>query len=295
MSQFKYDVAVAYRVYPKVSATPPPVYATDKFKLAELCLKSFKASLGDLRVKMWVLLNDCPPAYEALFRQVWSEVDLVVLRYPGVPAGTTLHEQSRILMEQTDAEIVYWAEDDYFYLPGQFQLAVNFLRQNPEADFVSPYDHPDLHTTDLHRLHSPRREFGGKVWQSVVSSTHTMLATRAALVESRRVFLTFHGKVNYDLAMWMALTKRRVFNPIKFLQWLVNHKFWSASIFLAWCFFWRQILFGRRYTLWIPQPAIATHMIATLTAPGIDWLREIAAFEKKSPPSGAPPLPLNQG
>ena len=45
-------------------------------------------------------------------------------------------------LEQTDAEIVHFAEDDYFYLPGQFQQAVNFSEQNPDADFVAPYEQP---------------------------------------------------------------------------------------------------------------------------------------------------------
>ena len=223
MSQFNYDLAVAYRINPKMSASRPPIFAEDKFKLAEFCLKSFKNSLGGLRVKLWALLNNCPPEYEALFKSVWPEEDLVLVRFPGVAAGTTLHEQSRILAEQTDAEIAYFAEDDYFYLPGQFQQAVNFLRQNPDADFATPYDHPDLYSTELH--HHPRetREFGGRKWNFCISTTHTFLARRAALIESRELFLKlfqdFQGRTSPDLAMWMALTKKRVFNPVKFLRW----------------------------------------------------------------------------
>jgi len=45
MNEFKHDLAVAYRIYPKVSSHPPPVFADDKLKLAQLCLNSFKASL----------------------------------------------------------------------------------------------------------------------------------------------------------------------------------------------------------------------------------------------------------
>ena len=42
----------------------------DKSKLSELCLKSFKDSLGSLKVRMFVLLDDCPPSYEDLFKQI---------------------------------------------------------------------------------------------------------------------------------------------------------------------------------------------------------------------------------
>ena len=152
MSQFGYDVAIACRVYPKMSANLPPVLSGDKLKLTELCLASLKDSLGGLRAKLWVILNDCPPEYDAMFKRVWGVEDLVLAHYPGVPPSVTLHEASRILAGQTDAEIVYFACDDYFYLPGQFQQAVEFIRQNRDADFVSLYDHLDFHTTDLHKL-----------------------------------------------------------------------------------------------------------------------------------------------
>jgi len=284
MSQFQYDLAVAYRVYPKVSANPPPVFADNKFKLVELCLKSFKASLGNMRVKVWALLNNCPPEYEALFTQLWPAEDLVIVRYAGISGGETLHEQQRILSEQTDAEIVYLAEDDYYYLPNQFALAVNFLRQNPDADFVTAYDSPDVHFTDLHQCIDETRSVDGKTWRSSVSTTHCFIAKRTAMIECRplfdKLFHAFPGRPSPDLAMWMALTKKRVFNAWKFFAWLPAHKYWTASIFLSWFYCWRQILFGRRFTVWTPNPSISTHMDGKLLAPGIDWAKEFQAGSK---------------
>jgi hypothetical protein len=274
MSQFSYDVAVAYRIYPKMSASPPPIFPGDKFKLSELCLKSFKNSLGGVRVKVWVLLDNCPPAYEKMFTQLWPPEDLVLMRYPGVGDGATFREQSRILMEQTDAELVYFAEDDYFYLPGQFPLAVDYLKQNPAVDFIAPYESSDFYTADLHNFPHEAREFGGKKWNSCISTTHTFLTKRDTLRESRGVFLASYGRLSPDLTKWAALTKKRVFNPIKIMCWLVPHRFWAGSIVLAWYFCWRQILFGRRYALWSPHPAIATHMAAGLESPGVDWRKE---------------------
>jgi hypothetical protein len=278
MSQFSYDLAVVYRVYPKPSSSKPSVYAEDKFKLVEFCFHSFKESLGKLKVKLWVILNSCPPEYEEFFRKNWPADDLVILKYPGVPAGTTLHEQSRILIGQTDAQLGYFAEDDYFFLPGQFELAVDFIRKNPDADFVGLYEHPLIHETDLHRIPWERREFGGKTWISIMSTTHCFLARRDLLVKNAWLFLTFKDNTNPDLGMWMALTKKRVFNVYKFFAWLPSNKFWAGSILLAWRYFWRQILFGRRYKLWVPTPCVATHMIATQEAPGVDWRAE---FQKR--------------
>jgi hypothetical protein len=88
------------------------------------------------------------------------------------------------------------------------------------------------------------------------------------------VFLAPYGRVSPDLAKWMALTKRRVFNPIAFARWAVTCRFWTGSILLAWYYCWRQILFGKKYTLWIPHPSIATHMVAGMEASGVDWKKE---------------------
>jgi len=285
MNQFNYDLAVAYRIYPKVSTScgsHPPIFREDKLKLSELCLTSFKNSLGGLRVKLWVTLNACPVEYEEMIRRVWGSEDLILLRFPGVSMSVTLGEAARILREQNDAEIVYFSDDDYFYLPGQFRLAVDFLKQNPDADFVAPYESSDFYTADLHNMRFEKKEYGGKEWISCISTTHTFLTRRSVLIEIRRLYLDMFrswwcrgNKGPFDLAFWMALTKKRVFNPVKFIQWSLTRRwFWAGSILIAWNDCWRQILFSRRYTLWSPHPAIGTHMMAGLESPGIDWQKE---------------------
>ena len=53
-------VSIVYRIYPKVSKTPP-VHSKDKYKLSELCLSSFVKSLEGIDFKVWILLDACPP------------------------------------------------------------------------------------------------------------------------------------------------------------------------------------------------------------------------------------------
>ncbi len=279
-----YDLAVAYRVYSGMSSSPPPIFADNKFKMAELCLNSFKAALGDLRVRVYALLDKCPPVYEELFKRLWPAEDLTITHYPGIGNRGTLAKQIYLLGEQTDAEIVYFAEDDYFYLPGQFPLAVNFMRENGDVHFVSPYDHLDHYTTELHDGPTETRAVGGKEWKPSLSTTGTFLTTRATVRESQRILLTL-TQGNTDLGMWMALKKQRVFNPFNVVRWLVPHRFWAGSVLFAWYYCWRQILFGRRYTLWIPRPSIGTHLVAGLEAPGIDWQKEFQLRIASGPPA----------
>jgi hypothetical protein len=62
---------------------------------------------------------------------------------------------------------------------------------------------------------------------------------------------------------------------------------WLAKIVAkAWLYDWAQILFGKRVTLWVPVPAIATHLDTRALSPNVDWaalMNTIAAsidFEK---------------
>jgi hypothetical protein len=267
-----YDLAVAYRICAKCSAHWPPVFPDNKYELAALCLKSFKESLGTLRVKIFVIMDGpgCFPEFDTLFTDLWAPEDLVFIACNGIGDQGTLKEQIRILLAQNDSEVVYLAEDDYFYCPGEFQSAYDFLRNNSDVDFVSCYDHPDIYKTVLHDIEHDRRSDGAKTWRTCMSTTHTFLTTKSALRKVKRVFTGSYFGFSPDLSKWMAITKHRI-GPWFFLYALGVNKFWAFSIFMAWLFCWRQIIFGRRYTLWIPISSIATHMVAGMEAPHVDW------------------------
>jgi hypothetical protein len=95
----KYDVAVAYRIYPKMAKPALGLpFSDDKERLSEVCLQSFRRSLGDLRAKIWVLLDDCPPHYEEMFRRVFAPEDLVLEPLPGIGNQGTFNRQIEILL-----------------------------------------------------------------------------------------------------------------------------------------------------------------------------------------------------
>src|SRR5439155_9193533 len=122
-----------------------------KLRQAEACLKSFRKSVGNLRTKMWVLMDACPGEYEELFARYFDPQDLVFVKMLGIGNTRTFAKQIDILLEQGDADLVYFAEDDYLYLPSQFHLMIDFLQTYRDVDFVTPYDHLDCYTLELHR------------------------------------------------------------------------------------------------------------------------------------------------
>lgn len=279
MSELKYDVAVAYRIYPRVSKVPA-VHPDDKLRLARLCLQSFRASLGKLRAKVYVLLDACPCEFEALFTEAFDVSDLEFIRLPGIGNLSTFSRQIDLLLGQKDAEAVYFAEDDYFYLPGQFEQMLDFLHSFPDADFVSAYDHPDVYHVPLHQGAQQIRLHRGRHWRTCGSTCLTFLSTRRTLAASQRAFRTY-ARRNLDVSIWLALTKQVVVNPARILRSARKCPALTGYVAMSWLRCWPQILFGRRRKLWTPIPAIATHMEKERLAPGIDWQAQFRALATK--------------
>jgi hypothetical protein len=268
----RYDLAIAYRVYPVVSTPARRLpFGDDKYLLSEMCFRSFKESLGTLRAKIWVLLDGCPREYEGLFRRYVDAGDLVIVRLDRAGNRATFAKQIEILLEQGDAEVVYFAEDDYFYLPGQFQEMLEFLTAHADVDFISPHDHPDCYRLHLHRDPKWLRTCGSHHWRTAASTCLTFLTRKEALAKHESVFRSY-ARGNDDCAMWLSLTKRRVFNPVSPVRYLFQGQFYWKILVKAWLYGWRQILFGRRRRLWVPVPGIATHLDATGLGPNVDWI-----------------------
>jgi len=285
-SKSRYDLAVAYRIYPTLADTAQSLPFAEKKTLAEACLKSFCAALGNLRVKVWILLDGCPFSYEDLFRKHLVNSELIFLQCDRIGNRKTFARQIEILATQDDAEFVYFAEDDYFYLPNAFPKLLAFLREHPDCDFVTPYDHPDCYNLDLHRQPKWLRVFDDRHWRSAASTCLTFLTTRDTLQHTRTVFQTYSGG-NGDASLWLSLTKSPALLPQPWLRFRRKDGWLARIVEKSWWYTWRQILFGPRYRLWTPVPGLATHLDANALSPAIDW----SALFRQSRDSlqGAPP------
>ncbi|MFH1941408.1 MAG: glycosyltransferase family 2 protein [bacterium] len=280
LHQAAFDLAVAYRVYPEISKEPF-IFQDDKLKLMEICLKSFKKSLASLRVKMFVLLDSCPEEYEDLFRKYFLDRDLEFLKFDKAGNANTFIKQIEILCEQTDSDVIYFAEDDYLYIPHQFHCMIDFLKNKKGVDFVSPYDHPDYYNIDLHRRPYYIDVFSNLHWRTACSTCLTFLTRKSTLIKTRDIFTTY-SKGNYDSSLWISLTKCNIFNFFKVLKSL----FFDLPIFKiyikAWLYCWRQILFGKKWQLWVPIPSLATHMEKRYLAPVVDWSNIVPGYAMRS-------------
>jgi hypothetical protein len=270
-----YDLAIAYRIYPKVAKTAHGLpFSEDKLRLAEICLRSFRESLAKLRVKVWVLLDGCPQEYGGLFRKYFDEEDTVLLPLPGVGNRATFGKQVNILLEQEASELVYFAEDDYVYLPGQFPRMLEFLLAYPDVNFVSPYDHLDCYSLEIHRHPKWVRVHGGHHWRTAASTCLTVLTRKETLRRTRAIFASY-CRQNHDCSLWLSLTKKSLFDPAQFLRFAFFQPHVAKIIAKAWLHGWRQILFGQQMRLWVPIPGIATHLDINALSPAVDWTEQM--------------------
>jgi len=260
------DLAIAYRIYPGISKSPA-FLSTDKLKLSRLCLGSFRQALGGLRAKIWILLDGCPPEYEAMFQEILGDFDLEIVRLNKVGNLGSFSLQIDLLAKQSEAAHVYFAEDDYFYLPAALEKMLEFMRQNPDADFVTPYDHPDSYYTCARHERHHVRPFGDRYWRSASSTCLTFLTSRENLLRTQRMFRTY-SRGNMDCPIWLALTQKHELCDLR-VHWhdWFRVKTWLKA--LRWGY--GQLVFGRRYRLWAPMPALATHMESSGLSPLVDW------------------------
>jgi hypothetical protein len=262
-------IAIAYRIYPKVSKEPA-VFKDDKFKLSEFCLKSFHEALNAVDYKIWVLLDNCPREYKDLFRKYFPENRLVFVELPGIGNAASFAKQIEILLEQNYSEYIYFAEDDYYYLPDAFSEMLELITKNKNVDFITSYDHKDYYTIKFHNYKTRIEITGKQHWRLSVATCLTFLTTKKILRQTRKIFLTYTRK-NYDSSIWMCITKLGVFKTSNYLYTLFKDKSLFKSYVKAWIFCPLQILFGRRYKLYSPIPSLSTHLEKDFLSPTIDW------------------------
>lgn len=264
----KYDIAVAYRVYPGISKTPA-VFSRDKIAMVEATFSSLVRGCGNLHVKYHILLDNCPDNYLDIFKKYVESEHLIFYRYSGIGNGATFGEQIKILLSQEDSENIFFCEDDYYFFDNSIVKMLESMDELPDAHFLTPYDHSDYYNRALHNYSSKITVAGNIHWRIVATTCMTFMTSKKYLAEVSKIFYTYTRK-NYDSSLWAALTKKIILNP--------RHIFSDSDIgeavriyTKAWLYCWRQILFGRKYILWSPMPTLATHLEVTGLAPGIDW------------------------
>lgn len=247
----------------------PPAYADDKLKMSELCLRSFARALKGVNAYVYVIFDNCPEEYKALFDKYLEGIDKHYIDTPGIGNGATFQLQCDLLLKQNHSERIYFAEDDFFYLGDSFRTMIDFL-DNSEADFVSPLDHLDYHILEYHNHKRIQTQYKSITWTRGASTTMTFLTTKEMLRSTYKVFHTY-VEGNFDCSVWSALTKISIRNPIKFIKTVLKDSHFLKIYAKAILYTPRELLSSRKYHLYYPTPSLSCHMVSDSMAPSIDW------------------------
>lgn len=266
----KYDLVIAYRICPKMSKKSPDYVGNDKLAFSKKCLESFKKSLDGLSYKIYALLDNCPKEYEDLFVDLFGRESLEILNLQDYGNKRTFKKQIDILSTQDDAEIVYFAEDDYFYVEN-IKKMVDLLKSK-KADFVTPYEHTSCYT-DGHIISNHVTLFEGKRFVSVQHACLTFMTTKQNLTDNKRYFNIYVDWFGSDFVVWGCITLgfsffkyiKLIADPKNFS--LINMKVYGSMVMYA----LHRFLINKKYVLVMPIISLGTHVEKDFMAPGFDW------------------------
>jgi len=270
-------LSIVYRIYPKVSKVPP-IYSDNKLKLSELCLKSFKAALGNIEAKIWIILDNCPDEYKQMLDEILSGYNYEFIEVDGIGNGQTFKMQLEILSAQSFSEYVYFAEDDYFYLPNSIEMMLNTIMSNNEIHFLTPYNHLDYYQSDFHNYHIEHKYFNNKEWKKVNSTCMTFMSSKKVINECYTTLQTYSNN-NWDNSMFMTITGINATNFSLMFKSVFNSTHLFKSYIKQFLHTPIKALFGKRFNLFAPEESIATHMDSNYLAPQVNWQEEFAKIK----------------
>lgn len=267
----KFDMAVAWRIYPGVSKKPL-IHPDNKLKLTETCLRSFLMSTGDLNIKFFLILDGCPPPYEQLVHSLLSGYNYEVIATDAIGNHGTFALQVDLLSKQLEAELVYFAEDDYLYEPGAMEKMVELMRTGKKADFATVFYSKDIVQHPIHDHQHAVQWNAGALWMSDSSTCLTFLTSKTTLLATKDLLLTY-CRGNNDCAIWLILTKTHIYNPFKYLRFAMapDKECWNIlkmSVKYSFRYFFRP----RRYRLWVSWPGIGTHLETPTVMEAPKWI-----------------------
>lgn len=271
-----YDLTIAYRIYPLISKVPA-VYPDDKYKMSEICIKSFAEGLKGLRTYIYVILDNCPEEYKSLFLDNLSNHTIEFIEVNGIGNGNTFGLQLDLLVN-SKTDYVYFAEDDYFYLENSIVDLIDFSKKH-NVDFATAYDHLDYYEHKLHKSEeSSFLDFKDKKYYKRKTTTMTFLAKRISLKGNYDIFRTYVDN-NWDNSMWLGLTNPDFISIREFLR-LTILDMQMLKMYIKFFLHTPSLLFKTRkkYNLYVPHPGTATHLDDKFLSPGVNWKEEFKKY-----------------
>jgi hypothetical protein len=174
---------VIYRMCDITSTNASPIYWTDKFRLNEICLRSFVEAFKDVKPYVYMICDRCPDMYRMFVKYIVPFEMEIEFTQSGIRENA-VHQYDYV----KDNDIYLFQECDYLYV----ENAGKFMEQAAEKfDFISPYDHPDKYKEGLIPAENEREYVGNYLWRSTDSTTSTFMARGSKVLEQMELFRSY--------------------------------------------------------------------------------------------------------
>jgi hypothetical protein len=191
------SMKVVYRMCDISSSNAPPVYWENKYRLNEICLRSFVESFKDIKPHVYMICDRCPEFYETFVKSIVPfEMD-VEFTQSGIKENA-VHQYDFV----TDDDIYYMLECDYLHTPDAGQKMLDAVTH---FDWITSYDHPDKYKEGLIPKQNTRQYINGQQWRTTDSTTSTFMARGSKIREQMELFRSYGWD---DHKRWLDLNER---------------------------------------------------------------------------------------
>ena len=211
-------------------------------------LKSFLIAwrnIGEKRGRLIVAVdsNSCEKTVTQLLTDACAEVRFL----GGLGNSKSYWKSAQWIKEFPKDSLVYYAEDDYLYLPFALEQLIIAAEKIPSASYFSLYDHLDRYTRgdDWNKNHTNIFLAGNRHWQTIESTC-----------------MSFGARVS-------DMQKDLIFHRIVTMWWLIPKDRWLWRMVQGLGLF--KLFRFKKHKLISPIPSLATHQDAAFMAPLIDW------------------------
>lgn len=213
--------------------------------------------------------------------------DARIVELGGAGGGHSFEWCLREAVRMPQSDLVYFAEDDYYYLPNAFTTLADTTEElGPDVHsfYFSLYEHPDAYVTSIHPQQTRLRFLAGRHWRELPSTCMTFGASplrlsidldlllgsiSTAQTASWVLFSALQGRGRQPAFWWQArrqmaeFSVRHKVDPVRLGRLLVP-RFRTGTPLLA------------------PVPSLATHAAMGALPLGTSW----ADFGLALPPEG---------
>jgi len=191
---------VYYRMCGIPSTNPSPIYQEDKFKLNEICLRSFVRAFKEVNPSM-VFLNDfCDGRYSEMIDRIVPFDKEIQSSEIGI--NETCLKQYQMAKE-TNEDLILFQECDYYYRPNTGRTVLSGVK---DLGLISPYDNLNFYLdSSIHSSSIQVKLVDNQHWRTVERTTMTFALKSQVLKDNLDIFMKY-GYLDDNL--WHELRAR---------------------------------------------------------------------------------------